>query len=145
VVDLFKASHRHARISARKARLSADLVRGLPVNQALEALEYTPRRAARLIEKVIKSALANAQQDEGVDLNRLVVAEARIDEGPLLGGRPRWRPAARGRSAPIRKRTSHIIIGLGAPLEPVLAEALKSTPEQPAPETPDAPASTNES
>jgi large subunit ribosomal protein L22 len=120
--NLIRASHRHARITARKARLSVDMVRGLPVNRALEVLEFTHRRGARLVEKVIKSALANAQQDENIDVNSLVIAEARVDDGPLLGGRPRWRPASRGRAAPIRKRTSHILIGLGAAPGSVLRE-----------------------
>ena len=118
----FKASHNHARITARKARLSADMVRGLPINRALEILAFTPRRSARMVEKVLKSAIANANQADGVDLNRLYVSESRVDEGPLLGGAARWRPASRGRAMPIRKRTSHIHIGLSHMPETVLAE-----------------------
>ena len=117
----FKASHKHARMTARKARLAADMIRGLPVNRALEVLQFSPRRSCRLVEKVVKSALANASNAEDVDVNRLVIAEARVDEGPLLGGRPRWRPAARGRAAPIRKRTCHIHVGLSETPEAVLA------------------------
>ena len=110
----FRASHRHARITARKARLVVDLVRGMPVNQALVALERSPKRAAVLIKKIVRSAVANAEQKTGgsVDLNDLVVSTARVDEGPLLGGHMRWRPAARGRAMPYRKRTSHIHIAL---------------------------------
>lgn len=118
----YQASHMHARVTARKARLAADLIRGLPVNRAIEVLEFTPRRAARLVEKVLKSAVANAAQDGDVDVNRLVVAECRVDDGPLLGGRPRFRPAARGRAMPIRKRTSHIRVAVTEIQKPVLAE-----------------------
>lgn len=111
----FRASHRHAQITARKARLVADLVRGLPVNQALTVLERSPKRAAYLMKKVVRSAVANAEhKTEGsIDLNDLVVSEARVDEGPLLGGHMRWRPASRGRAMPYRKRTSHIHVRLG--------------------------------
>jgi large subunit ribosomal protein L22 len=112
----YRASHRFAKITARKARLVADLVRGLPVNLALNMLERSPKRSAVLIKSVVKSAVANAEQatDGAIDLNDLVVGEARIDEGPLLGGHIRWRPAARGRAMPYRKRTSHIHISLRA-------------------------------
>jgi large subunit ribosomal protein L22 len=108
----FIAVHRWARIAPRKARLLADLVRGLPANDALAVLENHPRRAALMLRKVLKSALANASQDLDVDLNALVVHEARIDMGPLLNGRRRWRPRAMGRATPINKRTSHLRIGL---------------------------------
>jgi len=108
----YRASHRYARIAPRKARLVAAMVRGLPVNEALAALEHSPKRAAHLLCKVVRSAMANASNDLDVDLNALVVRESRVDEGPLLGGRPRWRPRAQGRATPIHKRTSHLIIGL---------------------------------
>lgn len=117
----FRASHKHARMTARKARLSADLVRGLPVNRALELLQFTPLRSARFVEKVLKSAIANASQLDEVDVNALYISESRVDEGPLLGGRPRWRPASRGRAMPIRKRTSHIHVGLDRVQAPVMA------------------------
>lgn len=112
----FRASHRHAKITARKARLVVDLVRGEPVNRALVLLDQSPKRAAVLVGKVVRSAVANAEQKTGgsVDLNQLVVGEARVDEGPLLGGSKRWRPAARGRAMPYTKRTSHIHIALSA-------------------------------
>lgn len=108
----FTASHRHARISPFKARPVIDLVRGLGVNAALTTLEYEGRRAAPMIRKVIRSALANASNDLDVRLNDLVVTDARIDGGPLLGGRPRFRPRAMGRAFPIRKRTCHIVVTL---------------------------------
>ena len=115
----FNAKHRHAKITARKARLVADLVRGLPVNRALVLLDRSPKRAAVLVKNVVRSAVANAEQKTGgsVDLNDLVVSTARVDEGPLLGGHVRWRPAARGRAMPYRKRTSHIHISLSPATE----------------------------
>ena len=109
---LYKASHRHAHTSARKARLVADLIRGMPVNTALGVLDRSPQRAAVMFGKVVRSAVANAEQDSHIDPNRLTVSEARVDEGPLLGGHMRWRPAARGRAMPIHKRTSHIHVSL---------------------------------
>jgi large subunit ribosomal protein L22 len=108
----FRALHRHARISPYKARPVIDLVRGRPVQEALDILEYEPRRAAPMIKKVIRSAMANASNDLDVNLGRLVVLEARVDGGGLLGGRPRFRPRAQGRAFPIRKRTSHITVTL---------------------------------
>lgn len=110
----FKASHRYAKITARKARLVVDLVRGMPVNRALTVLQRSPKRAAVLVQAVVRSAVANAEQaSEGaIDLNDLMVGEARVDEGPLLGGHMRWRPSAKGRAMPYRKRTSHIHIRL---------------------------------
>jgi large subunit ribosomal protein L22 len=111
----FQASHRMARISPYKARPVVNLVRGKNVQEALQILEFEPRRAAPMIRKVIKSALANASSDLDVKLNRLVVVTAKVDGGPLLSGRKRFRPGPMGRAMPIRKRTSHISV--------VLAEA----------------------
>jgi len=108
----FRAVHRWARIAPRKARLVADLVRGLPVDDALAVLDQHPKRASMLLRKVVKSAMANASQDLEVDLKSLVIDEARVDMGPLLGGRARWRPRSQGRAVPIMKRTSHLIVGL---------------------------------
>jgi large subunit ribosomal protein L22 len=108
----FKAVHRWARIAPRKARLVADMVRGLPVEDALAILDQHPKRASLLLRKVVKSAMANASQDLEVDLKSLVIDEARVDMGPLLGGRARWRPRSQGRAVPIHKRTSHLIVGL---------------------------------
>ncbi len=105
----FRALHRHARITARKARPVADLVRGKFVNEALEELDFVHRRASPMIEKVIRSAMANAGQDLDVDVNRLYVSDLRIDEGPTL---KRWRPRAQGRVYPILKRSSHITVVL---------------------------------
>lgn len=105
----FRSSYRYARISARKVRPLIDLVRGRRVNEALQLLRFVHRRARPMIEKVIKSAVANATQVGGVEVDDLVVAEAYCDEGPTL---KRWRPRAMGRAYPILKRTSHISVML---------------------------------
>ena len=107
----FVASHKYARISARKVRPVADLVRGLNVNRALELLEFNPRRGAFLFKQVIKSAVANAAQDADVNVNQLVLAQCYVNDGPLLH-RPMGRFVARGRWHPIRKRTSHLHVVL---------------------------------
>ena len=109
-MSAFVAKHRFARITARKARLAADLIRGRDVNEALELLQFSPRRAAVFYIKVLKSAVANASQDEDVDVNKLVVSDARADDGPLLQHRLRWRPGPQGRAMPVRKRTSHLTV-----------------------------------
>ncbi len=95
-------------ISPRKAKLTADLIKGKPVNEALAVLEYTPRRAGEIIIKVLQSAIANAVDKEGtgkLDVEGLYVKNAIIDPGPIM---PRWRPRAYGRASRIRKRMSHI-------------------------------------
>ena len=104
----FRASHRYAHISAKKARLAANLIRGLDVNRAMEVLRVNQTRGAVFFNKVLAAAIANAAQNEAVDVNNLVVSEARVDEGPLVHGRARFRPGAMGRAMPIRRRTSHI-------------------------------------
>ena len=109
-MSAFTAKHRFARITARKARLAADLIRGREVNDALEILQFSPRRAASFYLKVLKSAVANASQDENVDVNNLVVTDARADDGPLQQHRLRWRPGPQGRAMPVRKRTSHLTV-----------------------------------
>ena len=118
----FSASYRFAPVTARKARLVVDMVRGLPVNDALVVLDRAPQRAAMLLRKVVRSAVANAENVAEIDPNHLHVAVARVDEGPLKGGHVRWRPAARGRAMPYRKRTSHIHVTL-ATAEPAAAAA----------------------
>lgn len=100
---------RHARIAPRKARLVADLIRGMPVEEALARLRFTPKKAAGIIEKVLQSALASASQSAGVDEDRLFISTIRVDEGPIA---KRWRPRAMGRATRIRKRTSHIFVAL---------------------------------
>lgn len=110
----FKAHHFGARISAQKIRLVADLVRGMYADQALETLRYQPQRGARMIEQVIKSAVGNAQDPEqnkgrSHKIEDLVVTEMRIDGGPMF---KRIQPRARGMAFGIKKRTSHIHVGL---------------------------------
>lgn len=106
----FRASHRYARITARKARLVADAIRGMAVNEALETLQFAPQRAAAFYLKVLKSAVANAAQSEKINLNRLRISDIRADDGPLLNNRMRWRPGPQGRAMPFRKRTSHLTV-----------------------------------
>jgi large subunit ribosomal protein L22 len=98
-----KAVHRFARISPHKTRPVARLVQGAGVNEALSVLEFTPNRAAKVITKVLKSAIANAGYD--VDPDDLWVLDARVDEGPT---RVWWRAGTRGMAFPIRRRTCHI-------------------------------------
>ncbi len=112
----FRASHRYAHISAFKARSAATLIRGLDVNRALVLLEHDPTRGAAFLKKVLRSAIANASQDENVDPNRLYVKDVRVDEGPLIHGRPRFRPGPMGRAMPLRRRTSHFHVAV-APRE----------------------------
>ena len=110
VATEYRALHRHARLTARKARLVADAIRGKHVNEAIELLQFSPLRAAAFYLKVLKSAIANAAQDEAVDVNRLYICDCRADDGPLLQGRMRWRPGPQGRAMPFRKRTSHLTV-----------------------------------
>ncbi len=102
------AKHRYARISERKVRLVADMIRGLRCDQAVQMLEYTHKRAAHMVSRVLQSAMANANEQEA-SMNRLFVSEARVDGGPII---KRFRPKDRGRAHPIQKRTSHIVIAV---------------------------------
>ena len=106
----YKAVHKFARISPQKARLMADLIRGKYADEALDILKYQPQRGARMLEKVLKSALANAEDRRAANLSSLVVVDVCIDAGPMF---KRMRPKARGMSAIIKKRTSHIRVALG--------------------------------
>ena len=101
----YQAVHRFARISARKVRPLADLIRGKHADEALEILRYMPQRGARLLEKVLKSAMGNAEDRRVRDVQNLVVTDARIDEGPMF---KRVRPRARGMAFLIKKRMSQI-------------------------------------
>jgi large subunit ribosomal protein L22 len=102
-----RAQAKWVRMSARKARLVLDLVRGRTVPEARTILAFTPRAAAREIDRVLASAVANAESAHGLDGDELIVLEAFADEGPTL---KRWRARARGRVNRIRKRTCHITI-----------------------------------
>jgi len=106
----FVAKHRFARITARKARRIADLIRGKSVNEALELLSFAPQRGATFYVKVLNSAVANASQDEAINVNRLVISECRADDGPLLNDRLRFRPGPQGRAMPFAKRLSHLTV-----------------------------------
>ena len=103
------AKLRHARISAQKCRLIADMVRGKPVEKALQILSFTPKKGAAFIKKVLESAVANAEHNEGADIDELKVKTIFVDEGPSFY---RWSPRAKGRVNTITKRTSHITIKL---------------------------------
>lgn len=106
----YVARHRYARISSRKARLVADAIRGRAVNDALEILELLPQRGAAFYKKVLLSAIANASQDESVDVNDLFVSDCRADDGPMLNNRLRYRPGPQGRAMPYAKKTSHLTV-----------------------------------
>ena len=105
----YEAVHKYARISPRKVRLLADLIRGKFADDALDILRLHPNRGARMLEKVLKSALANAEDRRAANLNHLVVIEVRVDGGPMF---KRMKPKARGMSAIIKKRMSHIHVTL---------------------------------
>ena len=104
-----RATYRYARISALKARDVAREVTGMPVSDALDVIRFTPKKAAILIGKTLKSAIANAEANHDISADTLVVKSATVNDGPAL---KRWSPAARGGASPIRKRTSHIYIVL---------------------------------
>ena len=105
-----KASATHIRISPRKVRMVVDTVRGKSVSQALSILGFTRKKAALPVQKLLKSAVANAAENDGIsDVDTLVIDRIMVDEGPTL---KRFMPRARGRATPIRKRTSHIRITL---------------------------------
>ena len=106
----YKAIHRNAPMSARKARYVVDLVRGKPVNEALDILRFCPRRAAPMLSKVVMSALASAQMDDACDHGRLHVVDIRADEGSTL---KRWKTRSRGQMYPLLLRYSHLSVVLG--------------------------------
>lgn len=101
------ASARYTRITPMKARRVVDMVRGLPVDEALSLLQFAPQAASETVYKVLESAIANAETTEGLDRGDLVLSIAQVDEGPTM---KRWRPRAQGRATRINKRTSHITL-----------------------------------
>ena len=105
-----KAILRGARISAQKARLVADLVRGMPVDRASGLLAHTEKKAAHVVRKVLLSAVANAENNLGADVDELKVTSIFVDEGPAM---KRMHARAKGRGARILKRTSHITVVVG--------------------------------
>ena len=106
-----RAVAKHVRISPSKARRVINLVRGLPAKEALIVLQFAPQSASEQVYKVVASAIANAENNERLDPDALLVSEAFVDEGPTL---KRFRPRAQGRAYRIRKRTSHITIAVEA-------------------------------
>jgi len=104
-----KAQARFIRIAPRKARIVIDLIRDKSVKEALGILRYTPRKGSKIIEKVLRSAIANAENNFDMNRDALIISRAFVDEGPTL---KRFRPRAQGRASQIRKRTSHITVML---------------------------------
>jgi large subunit ribosomal protein L22 len=101
------AKHRYAKISAQKARLVADLVRGLTVEEATNVLAFSPKKGAELIRKVLNSAVANAEHNHGADIDELRISQIFVDEGPTM---KRFHARARGRGDRILKRSCHITV-----------------------------------
>ncbi len=104
----FEAKHRYARIAPRKARLVMDMIRGRDVDDAITMLKFAKQRSSVLIEKVVRSAVANAiEQDTAVRRNSLYVAKAWVDPGPIM---KRFQPKDRGKAYSIQKKTSHLVV-----------------------------------
>jgi large subunit ribosomal protein L22 len=103
----FQASHKYARISPRKARLLMDLVRGRDVDDAISMLKFAKQRASGMVEKVIRSAVANANEQDVAPRGTLFVAAAYVDPGPVI---KRFQPKDRGKAYAIMKRTSHLVV-----------------------------------
>jgi large subunit ribosomal protein L22 len=129
-----RAVARHVRISPMKARRVVNLVRGLPAKEALTVLKFAPQAASEPVYKVLASAIANAENNERLDPDSLLVSEAFVDEGPTL---KRFRPRAQGRAYRIRKRTCHITIAVEsvvvAPARPAKAAPTKAATTKAAP------------
>lgn len=102
-----RSSLKHARISPQKVRLVADQIRGLPVEKALEVLTFSDKKAGAIVKKLVDSAIANAEHNEGADVDELKVSSVFVDAGPVM---KRLRPRAKGRANRILKRTSHITV-----------------------------------
>jgi large subunit ribosomal protein L22 len=116
------AQARYVRMTPMKCRRVIDLVRGLPVQEALDILRFAPQAASEPVAKVVASAVANAENNKQLDAGSLVVAQAYVDEGPTL---KRFRPRAQGRAYRIRKRTSHITVVVQAVPESAQRSAQK--------------------
>lgn len=104
-----KAHARYIRIAPRKVRLVIDLIRGKHVGEAISILRHTPKAASPVVEKLLNSAIANAEHNHSMNPDKLVITEAYVNEGPII---KRFRPRAQGRAARINKRTSHITVVL---------------------------------
>ena len=105
-----RAILRGVRLSAQKARLVADQIRGMPVDKALSVLAFSPKRSAVIIKKVLESAIANAEHNEGADIDELKVATIHVERGTFLR---RFMPRAKGRANRINKPTCHIFLTVG--------------------------------
>ena len=132
-VQRVRAQAKWARMSARKARLVLDHIRGRTVPEARTILAFSPRAAATEIEKVLRSAVANAEANHGLDGDELIVEAAYADEGPTL---KRWRARARGRVNRVRKRTCHVTLVLAEVPEPARPARRARSRKQEAAETP---------
>ena len=102
-----KAVTRYVRIAPRKARLVTELIKGKPVEEALTILRFVPKKAARLVDKTLRSAVANAEQNPNIDVDTLYIKRIFVDGGPTM---KRWRARAMGRATKVIKRTSHITV-----------------------------------
>ena len=102
-----RAVTRYVRVAPRKARLVTELIKGKPVEEALTILRFVPKKAARLVDKTLRSAVANAEQNPNIDVDTLYIKRIFVDGGPTM---KRWRPRAMGRATKIIKRTSHITV-----------------------------------
>ncbi len=105
-----QASLRGVRVSAQKGRLVADMVRGLPVEKALNVLTFSPKKSAKIIKKVLESAIANAEHNDGADIDELKVKTIYVEKGASLR---RFRARAKGRGAQIEKQTCHVFVTVG--------------------------------
>ena len=103
------ATLKNAKIAPQKMRLVADQIRGLPVEEAINILSFSNKKAAAVIKKVLESAIANAEHNDGSDVDELNVTHIAVDEGPTM---KRWRARARGRASKILKRTSHVTVAV---------------------------------
>lgn len=101
---------RFARISPQKCRLIADQVRGLPVDKALDVLKFSSKKSAHIMKKLLESAMANAEHNEGADIDELTITQVFVNQGPTM---KRIQPRAKGRANRILKRTSHITLSVG--------------------------------
>lgn len=104
-----KAHARMVRIAPRKAQLVVDLIRGKQVGEAIAILRHTPKAASPVVEKLLNSAIANAEHNYSLDVSKLVVTQAYVNQGPTM---KRFRPRAMGRASRINKRTSHITLAV---------------------------------
>jgi large subunit ribosomal protein L22 len=125
----YVAKHRFARIAPRKARLVMDLIRGRDVDDALSMLKFSKQRVSGMIEKVIRSAVANANEQETANIrNTLYVAKAWVDPGPVI---KRFQPKDRGKAYPINKRTSHLVVTVDERAEGAIAPRKSSVGARP--------------